>query len=237
LTQLPNKNALTDDIQALLLKAATNDHYGAVLFIDLDNFKTLNDALGHEYGDHLLIEIASRLTSTLSDQQSIARWGGDEFIVLDKNLNESLHIITHKTMQLENIIRAALSTPFDLNGYQHRVTCSIGISVFHKGNRNINDILKQADTAMYKAKDMGRDEICFYENRMQRSADFKLEMEKDLREAMDADQFSLVFQPIFDQSKTLIGAEALLRWADPKKGKIKPNTFISLAKALVSLNP
>jgi diguanylate cyclase (GGDEF)-like protein len=237
LTQLPNRNALTDDIQALLLKAATNDHYGAVLFIDLDNFKTLNDALGHEYGDHLLIEIASRLTSTLSDQQSIARWGGDEFIVLDKNLNESLHTLTHKTMQLANIIRAALSTPFDLNGYQHRVTCSIGISVFHKGNSNINDILKQADTAMYKAKNMGRDEICFYENSMQRSADFKLEMEKDLREAMDADQFNLVFQPIFDQSKTLIGAEALLRWAHPEKGKIKPNTFISLAESTGLIKP
>jgi diguanylate cyclase (GGDEF)-like protein len=237
LTQLPNRNALTDEIETLIAKAAVNDHYGAVLFIDLDNFKTLNDALGHEYGDHLLIEIADRLTSTIGDQQSIARWGGDEFIVLDKNLNESLHVLTNKTMQLANIIKTALSTPFDLNGYQHRVTCSIGISVFHKGNSNINDILKQADTAMYKAKYMGRDAVCFYENSMQKSADFRLEMEKDLREAMDDDQFNLVFQPIFDQSKTLIGAEALLRWAHPEKGKIKPNTFISLAESTGLIKP
>jgi diguanylate cyclase (GGDEF)-like protein len=237
LTQLPNRNALTNDMEKLVATASKKGQYGAILFIDLDNFKTLNDALGHEYGDHLLTEIANRLLTIVDDRQSITRWGGDEFIILARNLDDSLHILTDQTMQLANMIKAALSTPFDLNGYHHRVTCSIGISVFHQGNSNINDILKQADTAMYRAKDMGRDAICFYENSMQKSADFKLEMEKDLREAMDHEQFNLVFQPIFDQSTTLIGAEALLRWAHPEKGKIRPDTFIPLAESTGLIKP
>ena len=231
LTKLPNRNALIEQIQTQVLSATNNQLYGAVLFIDLDNFKTLNDSLGHDYGDQLLQMLATKMTSMITDGNNVARWGGDEFVIISKPQWEFYDEAVNYATELATSVSKTLTQPFDLNGYEHRVTCSIGISLYHGGNTNLTDILRQADIAMYNAKAKGRNTYSFYEAEMQAVADAKLTMEKDIRDALANNQFSLAYQPIFNGRDKVYGAEALIRWDHPEKGNIAPIEFISLAES------
>jgi diguanylate cyclase (GGDEF)-like protein len=203
---------------------------GALLYLDLDHFKTLNDSLGHDIGDELLIQVANRLKQCVRDEDTVARLGGDEFVILLSCREISQDVMLEHALTMAERVQTALQAPYQLKQHIHYITPSIGItSVPHPGI-SPGDILKQADAAMYHAKSRGRNTISFYNEDMQRRADERLMLERDLREALAQQQFSLHYQPQFDLRHHLIGAEALLRWQHPEKGIIPIANFIHVAE-------
>jgi diguanylate cyclase (GGDEF)-like protein len=230
LTDLPNRRLLLEHLDKELARIVRQDGYDAVLFLDLDHFKTLNDALGHEIGDELLRQVAQRLRQCIREEDTAARLGGDEFVVLLCGSAADAENIDSLALNLGQRIQETLGMPYMLQGYEHHVTPSIGISVFPQGQTSANEILRQADTAMYSAKTGGRNTICFYHADMQKKADQRLEIEKDLRSALAQQQFKLYYQPQFDLNGHILGAEALLRWEHPRKGTVFPAEFIAIAE-------
>lgn len=230
LTELPNRRLLLDELEKDFAKTRRHDSYYALLFLDLDNFKTLNDSLGHEIGDELIRQVASRLKKCIREEDTVARLGGDEFVVLLRSSTMIAEIIYNLALSLAERIQEAIGCSYMLHEHEHHVTTSIGISVFPKGQSSAIEILKQADTAMYSAKTGGRNSICFYHEDMQKKADRRLEIEKDIRVALTEHQFKLYFQPQFDLHGQLVGAEALLRWVHLKKGAIPTPEVIAIAE-------
>lgn len=230
LTKLPNRRLLMDRLGHALAKAGRAGEYGAVLFVDLDNFKTLNDTLGHDMGDRLLEMVAFRLQLVTREADTVARLGGDEFVVLLEDLGGApgaaagtAEIVAHKVLE-------TLSLPYQLEGHELRSTPSIGLALFGDGHHTIGDLLRQADMAMYEAKAAGRATFRFFDPGMQAAVDAATRLEADLRQALANDEFVLYYQPVVDADGQLTGVEALIRWRHPQHGLVSPSAFIGQAE-------
>lgn len=230
LTGLPNRRMLKDILKQELSLAKRRKLSGALLFIDLDQFKHLNDSLGHSVGDELLIEVSRRLKSDLRDCDTVARLGGDEFVVLLPALGKKVESVSRKTHKVAEKLRLHLAQTYQLSGYQHHVTASIGIALLPADVSSVDDILKHADAAMYVSKSKGRNRVSFYQSHLQEAADERLFLETELRQAIDRDELQLYFQPQVDHIGQPIGAEALLRWNHHQRGFISPADFIPVAE-------
>ncbi len=230
LTNLPNRRLLLDRFDQEIAIARRHKQYGAVLYLDLDHFKILNDSQGHLVGDELLIQVAGRLSSVLREEDTPARLGGDEFVVLLHANSETLSSAADQAMVVAEKIRENLNTPFILNQYQHQIGTSIGIALFPEAQQNPDAVLQQADTAMYRSKSSGRNTISFFHSSMQEAADLRLSLEQDLRIAIDQGRFILCYHPHVDAEGQMIGAEALIRWEDKIKGRLSPADFIPVAE-------
>jgi diguanylate cyclase (GGDEF)-like protein/PAS domain S-box-containing protein len=230
LTKLPNRRLLMDRLHHAMASSIRTGDHGVILFIDLDNFKTLNDTKGHDVGDLLLIEVAQRLQACVRAGDTVARLGGDEFVVMLGNLSDDVEqAVTHAKMAGENI-RESLSQPYLLLDFEHHSSCSIGISLFHAEDVSVDDLLKRADTAMYEAKAAGRNTLRFFDPDMQAVLEARVILESDLRHAINQKQFNLFYQIQVNADSLPIGAEALLRWMHPVRGMVLPSEFIPLAE-------
>ncbi len=230
LTGLPNRLLLFDRVEKAISKAKKDNYYGAVLFIDLDRFKNLNDARGHAAGDRLLAEVAIRLKMALGNQDTISRFGGDEFVVLLPEVSPELDMTTKLSLIKGEKILTYLSAPFLFEGEEVIIGASIGVSIFPKAQETANDILKEADTAMYQAKAGGRNRVVAFETTMQIEAECRYTLEREIRRALEEEQFLLYLQPQVDVTGNLMGAEVLLRWQHPVRGLMPPSAFLPIAE-------
>jgi diguanylate cyclase (GGDEF)-like protein/PAS domain S-box-containing protein len=233
LTELPNRVMLKAELESALETAQRRRMYGALLFMDLDNFKTINDSLGHQTGDLLLKQVALRIRSCLRADDLVARLGGDEFVILLPLLNSEHRQASLLARDLGEKLRAALNRPLLLEGHDYVVTPSIGIVLFPDNADNAEELLKQADTAMYRAKAAGRNTIRVFQPRMQAEAEELLSLSKELRTAIAQGQLTLYLQPQIDAAtEQVVGAEALLRWRHPRRGLLTPGYFIEQTEGL-----
>ncbi|HCZ16060.1 MAG TPA: bifunctional diguanylate cyclase/phosphodiesterase, partial [Candidatus Accumulibacter sp.] len=230
LTRLPNRRLLHERLQAAMAASARSGRQGALLFIDLDNFKTLNDTLGHDMGDHLLQQVAKRLLTCVRDRDTVARLGGDEFVVMLASLGARAQEAATQSRIVGEKILAALNRPYDLAGSEYHNTPSIGITLFGGQHDAIDELMKRADLAMYDAKATGRNTLRFFDPQMQAVVTARAALERDLREALQKQEFFLCYQPQVDQAGRIVGAEALLRWRHQQRGLVTPAEFIPLAE-------
>jgi diguanylate cyclase (GGDEF)-like protein/PAS domain S-box-containing protein len=230
LTNLPNRRLLLDRLSQALASAARSMRNGALLFLDLDHFKTLNDTLGHDVGDLLLQQVAERLTACVREGDTVARLGGDEFVVILEDLSEhDVEAATQAEAVGEKIL-AKFVHPYQFKSYEYHITSSVGITLFGKNNLKSDELLKQADIAMYQAKKLGRNALSFFDPKMQEGIQARVDMEHELRKALDNNEFQLFYQMQVDVSDRPVGAEALIRWIHPERGLIAPNEFIPIAE-------
>jgi diguanylate cyclase (GGDEF)-like protein/PAS domain S-box-containing protein len=230
LTLLPNRRLLMDRLEQALAGGARHQRKGALLFVDLDNFKKLNDTLGHDKGDILLQQVAKRLLTCTRDIDTVARFGGDEFVVMLEDLSEEP---IEAAMQAEVVGEKILSTlnqGYQLAGIEHRSTPSVGITLFGEYPETIEEPLKRADLAMYQAKSAGRNTLRFFDPKMQAVVAAHVALEEALREAIVGDQFLIHYQVQATYEGLFTGAEALLRWMHPERGMVSPAEFIPLAE-------
>jgi diguanylate cyclase (GGDEF)-like protein len=226
LTNLPNRLLVRDRMEQAIGHARRDGRQVALLFLDLDNFKTINDSLGHAAGDELLQEVARRLRETLRDIDTVSRQGGDEFLMVLADVDD-LAAVSSLAAQVQQ----RLAQPFSLKGMQLVTSLSIGISLFPGDGEDFDTLLKHADMAMYQAKAAGRNAYCFFDERMNADNRERLALELDLRQALSRDEFVLHYQPIVDlHSGRLLAAEALLRWQHPERGMLGPERFIRVAE-------
>jgi len=231
LTGLPNRVLLKDRIQQALSQAKRHNYYGAVLFLDLDNFKNINDTLGHHIGDRILKETSARIKGILRVEDTMSRIGGDEFVILLPKLQPDEDSTTVSASLVADKIHKILTQPFNMIEKKLYTSTSIGITLFSKDDDNIDDLLKNADTAMYQAKNDGRSCTHFYNEEMNEAMGKRLEMENSLRSAIENKELHPYFQPIFEKSgEKMVGAETLLRWIHPGLGIVSPADFIPLAE-------
>ena len=230
LTRLPNRRLLLDRLRQALASSARSSKEGALLFIDLDNFKTLNDTLGHDIGDLLLQQVAERLTASVREGDTVARLGGDEFVVMLEDLSEQDLEAASQAEVIGEKILSALNQVYQLGTYEHHSTPSIGITLFNDHERDIEELLKQADIAMYQAKKSGRNAMRFFDPQMQETINARVALEHELRLALENRQFRLYYQIQVDGSRRPLGAEALIRWVHPERGLVSPAQFIPLAE-------
>jgi len=234
LTELPNRRLLIDRLEQNLSRARRYGYYGAMLFLDLDRFKNINDSLGHPIGDDLLQEVAKRLAVDMRAEDTVARLGGDEFVFLLSDLGKDSGTAAAAAQNKAENIKERLTAPYKIRDNILHITPSIGVAMFPSVNGTYetgSDILRYADTAMYRAKDDGRDTIRFFLPSMQAAADYRHALEKELRNAIERNELSLYFQPQVDYHGNILGAEALIRWIHPTKGFISPGVFIPIAEA------
>ncbi len=230
LTNLPNRRLLMDRLGHALAKCERNGGYGAVLFIDLDNFKLLNDTRGHDVGDRLLEMVAFRLQQVTRDIDTVARLGGDEFVLLLEDLGTTALDATGHAELVARKILNALSLAYTLEGQDLRSTPSIGAALFGNAHHVAHDLLRQADMAMYEAKSAGGGAFRFFDPGMQAAVDATTSLETDLRFALARHEFELWYQPVVNQMGLMTGAEALIRWRHPKNGLTGPGAFIAQAE-------
>jgi diguanylate cyclase (GGDEF)-like protein len=200
------------------------------LFIDLDDFKTLNDTQGHNVGDLLLLEVAHRLLGCVREKDTVARLGGDEFVVLLDELSAEPAQAAAQTEVVSDKILVAISRPYTLKNYEYHCSTSIGASLFRNQDNSEDELLKRADTAMYQAKNAGRNTMRFYDPAMQAVLEARAQMEHDLRRAQAENQLQIYYQMQTDHAGHIMGAEALIRWQHPQRGLILPHQFIPLAE-------
>ena len=231
LTQLPNRRLLFDRLKHALDVSARNRQFGALLFIDLDNFKTINDTQGHEVGDILLKQVAARLRECVRASDTVARLGGDEFVVMLEGLGSKFSDASNEAQALCSKILKTLHAPFQIGSFPYVNTASIGIACF-SGDRfdTVDEILRQADIAMYQAKSDGRNIFRVFDSGMQTRVSQRATLEANLQTALSADQFRLFYQPEVTASGQVYAAEALLRWQHPTRGLVQPAEFISIAE-------
>jgi diguanylate cyclase (GGDEF)-like protein/PAS domain S-box-containing protein len=226
LTSLPNRFLSLDRLSQMLKKAKRSADKVAVLFLDLDDFKKVNDSLGHEVGDKLLVEAASRLERVIRESDTVGRLGGDEFIVLSQALSNS-----HGALDIAENLLGIFRKPFEIDGRELILTVSIGIAVYPENGGSASDLLRNADTAMYQAKASGRNAYSFFTKEMNDVMLRRLEIEGHLHSALERDEFEVYYQPKFDiRNGSVIGAEALLRWHNPVLGNVMPDEFIPIAE-------
>ncbi|MDZ4201479.1 MAG: EAL domain-containing protein [Gallionella sp.] len=230
LTGLPNRRLLMDRLGQAVVASSRNSQYGALLFIDLDNFKILNDTQGHDVGDMLLLEVANRLKSCVRETDTVARLGGDEFVVLVQELSSSEILAANQVRTLGEKIIAAVNSPYLLRQHEHHTSPSIGASLFQDKNLSGDELLKRADTAMYQAKTAGRNAMHFFESAMQTALESRAALEKELRSAIARNELQLYYQLQVSSRRRILGAEVLLRWVNPERGFISPAEFIPLAE-------
>ncbi len=230
LSGLPNRRLLLDRLAHALDAAKRSRQYCALIFLDLDNFKHLNDARGHAVGDSLLVEVSQRLSALLRADDTVARLGGDEFVVIGNHLGHDIDAAAHASLGLAEKIRSVLERPFAVDGCLYSSTGSIGLTMFPKPMDTVDNLLREADTAMYRAKALGRNRIAYYESAMQREAEERLALRQDLQEAIDTGQICIYVQSQVDSSGTEIGGELLLRWTHHRRGPVSPRVFIPVAE-------
>ncbi|MEY8214494.1 MAG: EAL domain-containing protein, partial [Colwellia sp.] len=226
LTGLPNRFLALDRLSQMLNEAKRNKEKIAILFIDLDDFKKVNDSLGHEIGDKLLIESANRLSQIVRKNDTVGRLGGDEFIVLLRGLSDD-----HNAAIIAENSLNTFRKPFAIDGRELLVTLSIGIAIYPDNGRCASDLLRNADSAMYQAKALGRNTYSFFTKEMNITLLRRLEVEEQMHGALERNEFEVHYQPQFDvKNNNIIGAEALLRWHNPTLGSITPDEFIPIAE-------
>jgi len=230
LTGLPNRRRLLDRLHQTLGNAAQRPGLCALLFLDLDNFKTLNDALGHDVGDVLLQQVAQRLKSCLREGDTVARLGGDEFVVILEDLDDEIAVAVSQTETVGAAILAHLNQPYPLGTQHHHSTCSIGASLFDARTASIEEVLKQADIAMYRAKTDGGNALRFFEPDMQTRIAARAALENELHAAIAAREFVLHYQSQVTGENRVVGAEVLVRWQHPVRGLLLPGQFIEVAE-------
>ncbi|WP_020406976.1 sensor domain-containing phosphodiesterase [Hahella ganghwensis] len=230
LTDQPNRRLMTDRLQGTIDKVKRHQTIGALLFLDLDDFKRINDSLGHNVGDQLLVKVTQRLKPLLRDTDTFSRIGGDEFVIILESMEKDKNLIMDQATSVSKKLLTNLSHTFHLGNGDYRIGGSIGIKLIEDVNETTDDILKHADAAMYRAKKMGRNCYAFYEPALQELIDKRLEVESEISTAITQRHFCAFFQPQIDMQGGLIGAEALIRWRHPKKGLISPAHFIPVAE-------
>jgi diguanylate cyclase (GGDEF)-like protein/PAS domain S-box-containing protein len=238
LTDLPNRRLMHDRLDQALATCHRRNRHGAVILIDLDGFKTLNDTMGHHVGDTLLVAVAARLREGIRAGDTAARLGGDEFVVILEDLDAGGRAATQTRVIVEKI-QQTLRAPYQLevsDGEKvmvqrlHQCTCSIGIALFEDQSTPVEELMRRADTAMYQAKAAGRDALRFFDPEMQAAVTARASLEVDLRRAIGTHQFVLYYQPQVDSNGAVTGAEALIRWQHPERGMVSPAQFIPLAE-------
>jgi diguanylate cyclase (GGDEF)-like protein/PAS domain S-box-containing protein len=230
LTHLPNRRLLLDRLSQAMTTSQRNAEYGAVLLIDLDHFKMLNDSLGHHRGDLLLAHVAGRLQGCIREGDTVARLGGDEFVIVLVGLSGKTDEAAAQTESVGQKIKLALNKPYLLADAEHHSTASTGATLFLGQETPIADLLKQADLAMYKSKDKGRNTLHFFDQTMQTAAMERAELEKSLRRAIEEKQFVLHYQAQVSSDRRINGAEVLVRWQHPERGMVSPAEFIPLSE-------
>ncbi|MBY0241311.1 MAG: EAL domain-containing protein [Burkholderiaceae bacterium] len=229
LTRLPNRVLLLDRLRQALSTREVARPVGALFFIDLDNFKALNDTRGHDKGDMLLQQVALRLGECVRND-NVARLGGDEFVVMLTGLDASPGQAALQAAQTGAAILDCFRQPFTLGDFEHRCTPSIGATLFNDDLRGVEELLKRADLAMYQAKANGRNVMCFFDPQMQAQVTARVEMETDLRLALERGEFLLYYQPQINERGAMMGVEALVRWRHPVRGLVPPGEFIAIAE-------
>ena len=237
LTQLPNRRLLLDRLERALLSSARSKRYGALIFIDLDNFKTLNDTLGHDMGDALLKHVALRLQDCLRDCDTVARFGGDEFVVMLESLDTASFEAKNQVEIVGAKIIHALNQPYEIVPQGYYSTPSLGATIFIGKNDTVDEALKRADIAMYQAKSAGRNCLRFFDPEIQANVDIKASLVETLRHGIGNNQFVLHYQPQVDRAGEVTGAEALVRWNHPLQGMVSPLEFIPLAEEMGLILP
>ncbi|WP_293660953.1 EAL domain-containing protein [Rhodoferax sp. OV413] len=237
LTGLPNRRLLTDRLQQAVVSTLRNGRHGALLFMDLDHFKTLNDTLGHDVGDLLLQQVAQRLKGCVREADTVARLGGDEFVVMLMDLSEDTAEAARQTRTVGDNLLRAVTLPYELNSKHYRSSCSLGAAMFGDASQQASDLLKQADIAMYQVKSSGRNALCFFDPGMLAAIEARAALETDLRRGLAEYQFALHYQIQMRDGSTPVGAEALIRWNHPERGMIAPGSFISLAEETGLIQP
>ncbi|MDP2688201.1 MAG: EAL domain-containing protein [Aequorivita sp.] len=230
LTSLPNRRLLLDRLHLALSVSARSHHYGAILFLDMDKFKVLNDTLGHDYGDLMLIDVAQRIQSCLREMDTVARLGGDEFVVLIEEVDANAEEASQKVALIAEKIRVSLATPYLLKGHEYHSSPSIGVCLYKGNQESIDTLLKHADLAMYQVKDSGRNAVRFFDPAMQHAVETHAALESDLRRALPNHELHLYYQMQVDSENRPLGAEALLRWIHPQRGMVSPAQFIPIAE-------
>lgn len=230
LTGLANRPLLTERIRLAVAAALHSNQYNALLFIDLDSFKTINDTLGHDQGDFLLQQVGHRLQALVQPEDTVARFGGDEFVLLLQGISDSRDEAIKKVALTSRKVLSTIRSPIIINGVTCHCTASVGVALF--GSRGITpeELLKQADLAMYQAKDAGRNTVRFFDPQMQQAVLERIILERELEEAIGLEQFVLYYQPLIDIDDKITGAEALIRWQHPKRGLLPPAEFIPVAE-------
>ncbi|HCX83367.1 MAG: hypothetical protein A3E00_07510 [Curvibacter sp. RIFCSPHIGHO2_12_FULL_63_18] len=230
LTGLPNRRLLIDRLQQVLALAARDGHYGALLFIDLDNFKDLNDTRGHDVGDLLLQQVAQRLLACVRAADTVARLGGDEFVVMLHSLDtDAAQASAHVELVGKKVI-SSLNQAYLLGAAEHHSTPSIGITLFAQQHQTVDELLKQADLALYEAKAAGRNTMRFFDPAMQALVAQRTALELDLRHGLQRQELVVYYQPVVDAARRVVGAEALVRWQHPQRGLVSPMEFIPVAE-------
>jgi diguanylate cyclase (GGDEF)-like protein/PAS domain S-box-containing protein len=230
LTHLPNRRLLLDRLHHVMTTSERSKLWCALLFIDLDNFKTLNDTVGHDRGDLLLMKVAQSLGACVRESDVVSRFGGDEFVVVLQDLGGGVEDAAYQTETIGEKILASLDQSYLLAGHRHDSTCSIGATLFCGCGNTLDELLKQSDVAMYKAKELGGNVIRFYDATMQTEVAERAALETALRHGVYKKEFVLYYQPQVDGAGRLTGVEALLRWRHPTRGLVLPGEFMALAE-------
>lgn len=230
LTQLPNRRLLVERLKVALKTSERHDYFGALFFLDLDKFKILNDSKGHHYGDMLLTEVAKRLSEIVRAVDTVARLGGDEFVVMLEHLDQDERLAMAEANTVGNKIVSTLNQPYLLDGFTYTSSSSVGVTLFHSSDNEVATLLSQADTAMYAAKNAGRNTLRFFGVDLQDAIEKRISDEQALRVALDKQQFELYYQIQVDNEGQAEGAEALIRWHHPTRGQVYPSDFIPLAE-------
>ncbi|MBK7657316.1 MAG: EAL domain-containing protein [Betaproteobacteria bacterium] len=237
LTGLPNRRLLMDRLRHAMASSDRTGHQCALMFLDLDHFKLLNDTMGHEMGDLLLQQVASRLGTCVSDRDAVARLGGDEFVLLLETLGTSVREAAALAEAIAKQVLSTLGKPYTLRDITYNMTPSIGIVMFGGGHVALNELLKRADVAMYQAKAAGRNSARFYDPAIQAAASERAQLVVEMRRGLECGEFMLYYQPQVDRNGQVIGAEALVRWKHPANGTMLPEEFISLAEETSMILP
>lgn len=237
LTGLPNRRLMSDRLQRSLSHVTSTGSGGALMVVDLDNFKDLNDTLGHDVGDELLRQVAERLEQCARRGDTVARLGGDEFAMLVEGLGTDTSQAAANTEAIARNVLFMMSKPFALGERVHHTSCSIGIALYANASGGVDDLLKRGDLAMYEAKSQGRNTLCFFDPRTQEAVARRTATEADLRHALDRREFLLHYQAQIEGEGRLTGAEALIRWQHPQRGLIGPDNFIGIAETTGLIEP
>jgi diguanylate cyclase (GGDEF)-like protein len=230
LTALPNRRLFQDRLEQAIMLPNFKNQYRALMFLDMDNFKILNDTRGHGMGDLLLKEVAKRIKGSVRESDTVARMGGDEFVVLMSELGENEQSAFERSSMIAEKVSKVLSQPYQLDQLVYNCSASIGVTLFRGDDISIEDVHKRADAAMYQAKNSGRNTVRFYDSKIQATLEARSELESQLRVAIEQKQLHLFYQIQVDQDSKPIGAEALIRWIHPKLGIVFPADFIPMAE-------
>ncbi|WP_432715654.1 putative bifunctional diguanylate cyclase/phosphodiesterase [Vibrio sinaloensis] len=237
LTGLGNRSLAVKKIDQAITSSGQSGHYYSILFLDIDNFKTINDTYGHEHGDTLLKETTKRILHHLRKRDFLARFGGDEFVILLPTFELDLLAAQDQIAFTASNVLEGLSQVYKFDHYEYISSVSVGVVLFNNASQTSSELLKQADIAMYNAKRSGKNRISFFKPEMQKTISSNFELERDLRAALKKEQFELYYQPQVNEDGTVIGVEALIRWRHPLKGSVSPYHFISLAENIGLIIP